>query len=358
MALTPLSASVNIHQTLPDEPNDVGGMTAAQLKAAWDTPANTLKEYLNGTLIPELDAAHLPYIYGSAGTVQDAVDGFVAGIVPDDSVTTAMLKADSVTGEKIASSAYALFAPWKLLQEYKTAGTYTYTVPAGVTELGVWMVGGGGSGAAVTPYGSEVYYSSGGASGYAKHMAADVTPGQGIPIVVGAGGAAVTATYSGGRTKNGAAGGATSFNGVTASGGGGGAYHVGGDYMDCPDGGQGACRSSTIPYGCRVLNTVSSYDGESQSPMEAMNPFAAVQPYWLVAGGHYAATSTTTLPNGNTASSGIVGSTGAVISGVASTEPGAGGGAARVGGTANSGESATSAAGAPGAVLIYARSVP
>ncbi|SMC80462.1 hypothetical protein [Papillibacter cinnamivorans] len=109
MALTPLSASVNIHQTLPDEPNDVGGMTAAQLKAAWDTPANTLKEYLNGTLIPELDAAHLPYLYGSAGTVQNAMDGLVAGVVPDGSITAAMLKSGIVAYSNLGSDVIEIF---------------------------------------------------------------------------------------------------------------------------------------------------------------------------------------------------------------------------------------------------------
>ena len=41
-------------QKLDDEPNDVGGLTAAELKAEFDKAGNTIKEYLNETLIPQL----------------------------------------------------------------------------------------------------------------------------------------------------------------------------------------------------------------------------------------------------------------------------------------------------------------
>ena len=41
-------------QKLDDEPNDVGGLSAAQLKAEFDKSGNTIKKYLNETLIPQL----------------------------------------------------------------------------------------------------------------------------------------------------------------------------------------------------------------------------------------------------------------------------------------------------------------
>ena len=41
-------------QKLDDEPNDVGGLSAAELKAEFDKAGNTIKEYLNETLIPQL----------------------------------------------------------------------------------------------------------------------------------------------------------------------------------------------------------------------------------------------------------------------------------------------------------------
>lgn len=54
MALTPLSANLNIIQGLEDEPNNT--LTAAQLKAKFDQDANTIKDYINNTLLPELEA--------------------------------------------------------------------------------------------------------------------------------------------------------------------------------------------------------------------------------------------------------------------------------------------------------------
>ena len=41
-------------QKLDDEPNDVGGLSAAELKAEFDKSGNTIKKYLNETLIPQL----------------------------------------------------------------------------------------------------------------------------------------------------------------------------------------------------------------------------------------------------------------------------------------------------------------
>lgn len=41
-------------QKLDDEPNDVGGLSAAELKAEFDKSGNTIKGYLNETLIPQL----------------------------------------------------------------------------------------------------------------------------------------------------------------------------------------------------------------------------------------------------------------------------------------------------------------
>lgn len=49
-----LDSDLDIIQKLDDEPNDVGGLTAAQLKAKFDESGNTIKTYLNDTLLPAL----------------------------------------------------------------------------------------------------------------------------------------------------------------------------------------------------------------------------------------------------------------------------------------------------------------
>lgn len=55
MALTKFEKDMVIIQKLDDEPNDVGGLTAAELKAKFDEGGEAIKSYLNETLVPELD---------------------------------------------------------------------------------------------------------------------------------------------------------------------------------------------------------------------------------------------------------------------------------------------------------------
>ena len=52
--LTKLLADLYIISLLDDEPNDIGGMSSAELKAKFDEAANTIKDYINNVLIPEL----------------------------------------------------------------------------------------------------------------------------------------------------------------------------------------------------------------------------------------------------------------------------------------------------------------
>ena len=52
-----LDGDLNIIQQLDDEPNDVGGLTSAELKAKFDQAGNTIKQYINETLIPAVLAA-------------------------------------------------------------------------------------------------------------------------------------------------------------------------------------------------------------------------------------------------------------------------------------------------------------
>lgn len=47
-----LDGNLNIIQKLDDEPNDVGGLTSAELKAKFDESGNIIKKYINETLIP------------------------------------------------------------------------------------------------------------------------------------------------------------------------------------------------------------------------------------------------------------------------------------------------------------------
>jgi hypothetical protein len=57
MALTKLTADLDNIQALSDKPNEIEGLTADQLKAKFDKGANDIKDYINDTLIDELDTS-------------------------------------------------------------------------------------------------------------------------------------------------------------------------------------------------------------------------------------------------------------------------------------------------------------
>jgi hypothetical protein len=79
-------------------------------------------------------------------------------------------------------------------QVYTTEGTYTWVVPANVSEIAVVAVGGGESGR-----GGNYYGSPGGDGGYlAYRNSISVTPGNSYTVVVGAGGAYAGATKNAG----------------------------------------------------------------------------------------------------------------------------------------------------------------
>lgn len=57
MALTEFEKNMDIIAALDDEPNDVGGLSAAELKAKFDEAGKALQDYINNTLLPALDNA-------------------------------------------------------------------------------------------------------------------------------------------------------------------------------------------------------------------------------------------------------------------------------------------------------------
>ena len=118
--LTKLLADLYIISLLDDEPNDVGGMSSAELKAKFDEAANTIKTYINESLIPELagtngaESVGIDTVPGLTGvsTVQAALEKIeeqmaemTQGAVADESITTAKLAALAVTSAKLAAAA-------------------------------------------------------------------------------------------------------------------------------------------------------------------------------------------------------------------------------------------------------------
>ena len=118
--LTKLLADLYIISLLDDEPNDVGGMSSAELKAKFDEAANTIKTYINESLIPELAGANgaesvgidtVPGLTGvstvqaALAKIEEQMAEMTQGAVADDSITTAKLAALAVTSAKLAAAA-------------------------------------------------------------------------------------------------------------------------------------------------------------------------------------------------------------------------------------------------------------
>lgn len=55
MALTKFREATNNISSLSDRPNEIDGLTSAELKERFDKAGTDLKEYINTVLIPELD---------------------------------------------------------------------------------------------------------------------------------------------------------------------------------------------------------------------------------------------------------------------------------------------------------------
>ena len=117
MSLPQLTTDLNIIQALDDEPNDVGGLTAADLKAKFDEAAGAIQTYINDTLLPYLESVSgaggigITTVSGiqAATNVQDAlaaleanIEGVTQGAVADNSINTIKLVDLAITNAKLA----------------------------------------------------------------------------------------------------------------------------------------------------------------------------------------------------------------------------------------------------------------
>lgn len=96
MSIPTLDTDLSIIQKLDDYPNDIGGLSAAQLKAKFDEGVLALQTYINTVLIPALIASNVsftPTAAVNAKTVQAAIEnvqaqlaGIAAGTIPNNTV--------------------------------------------------------------------------------------------------------------------------------------------------------------------------------------------------------------------------------------------------------------------------------
>lgn len=120
MALPRLTTDLDVIQKLDNEPNDVGGLSADELKAKFDQAPNAVKAWINDVLLPFLEGTNAAKNIGvdtidgldTATNVQDAIEGTIGLIrqisetqVLDGSITTAKLASEAVTAAKLAAGA-------------------------------------------------------------------------------------------------------------------------------------------------------------------------------------------------------------------------------------------------------------
>ena len=159
---------------------------------------------------------------------------------------------------------------WVAVGSKNITGSTTFTVPNNVYQIKVFAVGGGGG--VYSPYMGlrAVGLSGGAAGGYAVNKTIDVTPGEKLSIVVGAGGNGLTKGQDGGTGgTSGVYRGSTAL--VEAKGGGNANYQVRDPYtsnatvVDGADGGSGGGGSACTTYdeqdGGGGLGGYNGYDG-------------------------------------------------------------------------------------------------
>jgi hypothetical protein len=152
---------------------------------------------------------HVAQVY--QGGINGALTRYVDGVVQTSTTATFALP-------QVGSAIRIGWNGGASTSVFSTPGSSSWTVPAGVKSVNVLVVGGGGGGGGS----SDRTAGGGGAGGFRCVESVPVTPGQVIPISVGAGGGGGSGGSAGGL------GGTSSFGTlVIASGGGGGGGNVG-----------------------------------------------------------------------------------------------------------------------------------
>lgn len=243
-------------------------------------------------------------------------------------------------------------AKLQFVAKYVTAGSFQFSVPETGDYIAL-IIGGGGSGG--VEINTRLYGPTGGGSGFVNFFRGNLTQKQQIAVVVGTGGARVSALNTTLDIADGKDGGSSSFNGIVAEGGKGGNANQ--NYQEAALGGQPAPSPRGWSYGMPAFGGVPVPAGQSDSAETAagyMLPTGLFTdenglPATMLCAGGGMEDVYPTLPNGNIGSSGAYGQNATATT---PTDPGAGGGSAAWDSSDGSG-SARSAPGAPGGVFIY-----
>lgn len=117
MAYERFTDDLDVISKLDTEPNDVGGLSAEELKAKFDEAGNAIKTYINETLLPAMEGENGAENIGITGisqistatNVQDAlilicqlINDISQGAVPDGSINTLKIADAAITASKMA----------------------------------------------------------------------------------------------------------------------------------------------------------------------------------------------------------------------------------------------------------------
>lgn len=319
---------------------------------------------------PPLDASNLNEI----GTALERTN------ITDSQRASLGIGANATIGDALMAVSLGASKGWQLLQEWTTAGTYTWTVPdlfGGKSyEIGVLVIGAGGSGAAYSGVynGSGVYYggyATGGGSGDSIYFLLSVVPGGSKTVVVGNKGASVVSDGSAAYNIQGNNGGTSSFDGKIANGGRGGYSSVRRSYAAVNTMVLSAVSADaeygTLFGGDVTLGTsTSGSTGSGFSPLGvgtySINPAMCFNPFEckriLGSGGSSLNVNSNHFDpiDGTGGGIGATSETSKCTAGSA-TAPGCGGGGACCNSNSSTKFIATSGAGADGAVKLYVRGV-
>lgn len=105
--IDPITKDMNIIQKLDDEPNDVGGLTAAQLKAKFDEGGIALKNYINDSLIPQVLGAEATEATREANEAQRQANETARQTAETGRVQAENARVQAETGRQSAETARA-----------------------------------------------------------------------------------------------------------------------------------------------------------------------------------------------------------------------------------------------------------
>ena len=187
----------------------VTGLAAGQQVTLEDNGGDSLTVTANGVF-----TFVTPVVYGSAYTV-------TVGTEPTGQACVVAGGSGSAVAANVGTVGITCMAG---TQSFTTPGSFTWTVPAGITSVSIVAIGGGGGGSGT--FGS--YVGLVGGAGAVVNSTLTVTPGQTLNLVVGGGGTAGTSFLVGvsGPFGGGGGGGSSNIDAGTAdqiiAGGGGG----------------------------------------------------------------------------------------------------------------------------------------